>query len=135
MDRLERLMANVSFPSDSRLRLSYRAGQAHVELGDSRDQTVYIEREGDTYVFTSVVLGTTRAEQQRKDVLLLAERLWYRNRQTEFVNFTFDSQNRLVGRIEHLAHSLDADALIFYLSRLAIECDRMEYLLTGENRL
>ena len=49
------------------------------------------------------------------------------------VNFTFDWHSRLIGRIEHPANTLDGEELLFYLSRLAIECDRLEYLLTGKN--
>ena len=58
-----------------------------------------------------------------------------RNRQTDVVNFTFDRHNRLIGRIEHPANTLDAEELFFYFSRLAIECDRLEYLLTGKKHL
>jgi hypothetical protein len=44
-----------------------------------------------------------------------------------------DRHNRLIGRIEHPASTLDAEELFFYESRLAIECDRLVYLLTGKN--
>jgi len=134
MERIERLMADCGFLPDSRLKVSYRDGSADVTLGGGRGQTVKIERDGDGYVFTSVVLGSARGKAQHDDQPTLAERLWRRNRQTDVVNFTFDQQHRLIGRVEHLADSLDAEELFFYLSRLAIECDRMEYLLTGENR-
>ena len=133
MDRIERLMANRESLPDSRLTVSYEAGSARVELGGGRSQTVRIERDGDGYVFTSVVLGTVRADEHRQDLPALANRLWQRNRQTDVVNFTFDRHNRLIGRIEHPANTLDAEELYFYLSRLAIECDRLEYLLTGKN--
>jgi len=75
-----------------------------------------------------------RTEQQSTEILSFADTIWRRNRQTEVVNFTLDGQNRLVGRVDHPAETLDAAELFFYLTRLAVECDRMEYLLTGENR-
>jgi hypothetical protein len=133
MDRIERLMANRASLPDSRLTVRYEAGIARVELGGGRSQAVRIERDGDGYVFTSVVLGAARADEHRQDLPALANRLWQRNRQTDVVNFTFDRHNRLIGRIEHPANTLDAEELFFYLSRLAIECDRLEYLLTGKN--
>lgn len=131
MKWIERVIQKVT---DSRLKVEAGPGWVKVMLGEGRSQTVHIQREDDRYVFTSVVLGATRTEQQRKDLMGFAERVWFRNRQTDVVNFTIDLQNRLVGRIENLADSLDDDELFFYLSRLAIECDRMEYLLTGDNR-
>lgn len=131
MDQIERLMTNRGFLPDSQLEVSYKAGSAKVKFASGRSQIIRIERQADAYVLTSVVLGTDRTRDQRK---ALVDRLWRRNRQTDVVNFTFDRQNRLVGRVEHPATTLDAEELFFYLSRLAIECDRMEYLLTGENR-
>lgn len=134
MNRIRDLMANVTVIPGSSLKVGYTVGQAKVDLGDGRGQIVYIEREGDGYVFWSEVLGATRMEDQLENPREFAERLWCRNRQTDMVNLTFDEQRRLVGRIDHPTQSLDADELFFYLSRLAVECDRMEYLLTGENK-
>ena len=134
MDRIERLMAGKEFLPDSRLKVDYRDGTANVKFDGGRSQTVCIERARDGYVFTSIVLGTGRTEKLRKDLSNFVDRLWRRNRHTDVVNFTFDRENRLVGRIEHPANTLDAEELFFYLSRVAIECDRMEYVLTGENR-
>jgi hypothetical protein len=134
MDRIERLLGKVSTLPDSQLKVSYQDGRAQIDLGSGRGQTVFIERDGDCYVLTSVVLGATRTGQQSDDLVTFAGTLWRRNRQTDVVNFIIDGQNRLVGRIDHPAETLDAAELFFYLARLAIECDRMEYLLTGENR-
>jgi hypothetical protein len=134
MEHIRHLLSNVRVLPDSQLNVRYRAGLVKVDLGNGRGQTVYIDRVGDGYVLTSVVLGTARAEEQKKDIVVLAERLWTRNSQTDLVSFTFDAQNRLVGRVDHPTGALNAKGLFFYLTRLAIECDRMEYLLTGENR-
>ena len=134
MDRIEKLLKKVDTLPDSQLQVRYRDGRAQIDLGAGRGQTVFIERDGDSYVLTSVVLGAVRTEQQSADILSFADTIWRRNRQTDVVNFTIDNQNRLVGRVDHPAETLDAAELLFYLTRLAVECDRMEYLLTGENR-
>lgn len=134
MERIERLMAGVTHLPDSGLTVCYRGGRAEVELGGSRSQTVFITRCGEGYALFSVVMGAKNVKDYREDVAAFAERLWCRNRQTDMVNFTFDDQNRLVGRIDHPTPTLDAAELHFCLSRLAVECDRMEFLLTGENR-
>lgn len=134
MDRIERLMAGKEFLPESRLKVDYRDGTAEIKFEGGRSQTVCIERTGDGYVFTSIVLGTARVKEQRENLSSFVDRLWRRNRQTDVVNFTFDPQNRVIGRIDHPVDTLDGEELYFYLSRLAIECDRMEYVLTGENR-
>ncbi len=134
MDNIERILGKVNTLPDSQLKVSYRAGRAQIDLGAGRSQTVSIERDGDSYVLTSVVLGATRTQQQIKEIVAFADALWRRNRQTDVINFTVDDQNRLIGRIDHPADTLDPAELFFYLTRLALECDRMEYLLTGENR-
>ena len=134
MDRIEKMLSRVGTLPDSQLKVSYCDDRAQIDLGAGRGQTVFIERHGDSYVLTSVVLGTVRTEQHSADMLSFAGTIWRRNRETDMVNFTLDSQNRLVGRVDHPAESLDAAELFYYLTRLAVECDRMEYLLTGENR-
>lgn len=134
MDRIETLMAGRQFLPDSKLSVAYQAGCARIAFDGGRSQNVFVGRDRDRYVFTSVVLSAERVARQRKNLYDFVDRLWRRNRQTDVVNFTFDQQNRLIGRIKHLANTLDADELYFYLSRLAIECDRLEFVLTGQNR-
>ena len=95
---------------------------------------MFIEREQDRYIFTSIVLSAERVARQGRNLPHFVDRLWRRNHQTDVVNFAFDRQHRLIRRIEHPAETLDAEELCFYLSRLAIECDRMEFVMTGQNR-
>jgi hypothetical protein len=134
MDRIEALMASREFLPDSQLRVTYQAGCAKIAFDGGRSQNVFVERDRDRYVFTSIVLSAERVARQRENLSHFVDRLWRRNRQTDVVNFTFDLRNRLIGRIEHPADTLDAEELYFYLSRLAIECDRLEFVLTGQNR-
>lgn len=134
MDRIETLMAGREFLPDSQLRVAYHAGCARIAFDGGRSQNVFVGRDRDRYVFTSVVLSAERVARQRKNLSAFVDRLWRRNRQTDVVNFTFDRENRLIGRIEHPADTLDAEELYFYLSRLAIECDRLEFVMTGQNR-
>jgi len=51
------------------------------------------------------------------------------------VEFTLDETGRLVGRIEQVAERLNHDELEFFLTSLAQECDRLEYLLTGRDQM
>ena len=53
---------------------------------------------------------------------------------TDVVEFALDESGRLIGRIEQVAEALNRNELEFYLTALAQECDRLEYLLTGRDQ-
>ena len=109
-----------------------------------RNQRIRISRDGDEYIFATVVLDMANAaalpaltsptaarhmEPGPEDALAL--KAWTRNAETELVNFTLDPANRLVGEIRHPVGHLDAAELLIYLQTLATEGDRFEYVLTG----
>ncbi len=65
----------------------------------------------------------------------IAEKIWDRNRYSDVVEFCIDAGGELVGRVEQVADTLDPEELYFFLRRLAQECDRFEYLLTGKDEM
>ena len=100
---------------------------------DRRGQRIRISCEDSQYVFSTLVLGAA-AVRRRPDLRRrLAMQAWTRNAKTELVNFIFDRAGRLVGEIRHPADHLDAEELAIYLSILATEGDRFEYVLTGRD--
>jgi hypothetical protein len=117
----------------SSLGLHYKTGQARVSLPNGRTQAVAICRDGQWYRMTSVVLGADRAAGFIDDGQNLWW-IWQRNAHADLVNFTLDKQGRLIGRVDHLAATMQEDELLFAISRLAIECDRLEYVLVGQDR-
>lgn len=99
----------------------------------ARRHCVLLSRDEDRYVFRAVVLSdseVTRNKQQRRRI---ARRAWRRNATKALVTFGFDSDDRLVGQIEAPAATLDHDELVLYIETLARECDRFEYVLTGQD--
>ena len=100
-------------------------------LAHGRQQRIYVDRQNDQYVFSTVVLASASANRTRAHRRHLAIRAWTRNAKTELVSFTFDEVGRLVGEIRHLADHLDSAELEIYLKLLATEGDRFEYVLTG----
>ena len=64
----------------------------------------------------------------------LAYRVWRKNSLKDLITFSFDTQHRLIGRIEQPASTLDENELVLYIHTVAEECDRFEYNLTGEDR-
>lgn len=96
-----------------------------------RRQEIAFAMDGKHYVFTSVILGAARVTKNAKQWRELARLVWQRNAGHELVTFAFDRHHRLVGQIRHPADHLDAVELEAYVTTLAWECDRFEYLLSG----
>jgi hypothetical protein len=133
MKRFERLLAELRELPGTKLKLAYKGGEAVVSFPDGRTQTIRVCRVGDSYVLTSRVIGSTRAGNM--EPADLARQIWSRNRVTDVVEFALDESGRLIGRIEQVADALNRNELEFYLTALAQECDRLEYLLTGRDKM
>ena len=133
MQRFDRILNSVS-----------RAGRKSWEdLGDrirvsfedkGRYQDISIHRSDHLYVFTSVVLGSRAVTRRPKRWRELAKLAWEKNAEHQLVTFAFDKKDRLIGKIEHQVDYLDPEELELYVNTLALECDRFEYALTGEDR-
>lgn len=96
-----------------------------------RHQRIHIELAGSLWDFRTVVLRASEVTRTDRGWRELAMRAWLRNDATNLVTFTFDKSDSLIGLIQHADAHLDADELELYLSVLAAECDRFEYLLGG----
>mgnify|MGYP002625970006 CR=1 FL=1 len=99
-----------------------------------RHQDIKVERIGEDYVMTSVVLGTAQVTRSSKTWRVLAKLAWHRNADNEIVTFAFDRRDRLVGQVRHPAAHLDYEEFELYAEVLARECDRFEYVLSGGDR-
>ena len=98
-----------------------------------RRHRVRFRRQNGMYLFYAVVVGTDFVTRDVKRWNELAHRVWRRNAIRQIVSFSFDEQDRLIGVITQPAATLDAAELRFHIETLARECDRLEYVLTGEN--
>ncbi len=99
--------------------------------GAGRHQSVLIREQGDEFVLTSVVLGSAFVTKPRRRWQQLTKLAWMRNADHQIVTFAFDRRHRLIGVIRHQKEYLDEAELELYIERLAVECDRFEYLLSG----
>jgi hypothetical protein len=107
------------------------AGMLRVHVGANRYHRIQIVKEADDYWFTAVVLLAKNVTRTTRRWNELARLVWQRNAEREVVAFGFDDNDRLVGSVRHPARFLDEEEVEFYIRCLAIECDRLEYLLTG----
>lgn len=135
MDRIDNLLKRLDVLPDTQIKVSYRSGVAELTLLGGRKQTVYIESDAGRYMLTSCVLGKQRVENlyEKYSERGLASTVWNRNNHSDVVEFVFDDTGRLIGRIAQVRETMDRKELLFYLQRLAQECDRFEYLLTGKD--
>jgi len=60
-------------------------------------------------------------------------RAWERNRATQLVGFRVDRRGRLVGNAWAPKPGMGADEFLHYVRRVALECDRFEFILTGKD--
>ena len=131
MSRVDALLRGATHLPNSSIAVDWDGSVARLTLGNARSQRVQITERGDHIVFESVVLSARQTRSMRTDEV--ASVVWERNQQTDVVAFGWDSAGRLVGRIDQLAATLNVEELWFYLEVLAQQCDRLEWLLTGED--
>ena len=132
LTKVTELLAGVDLLPHSHVRVDWEAPVATLSLGNARQQRVRIIRSNDYYQLSSIVLG--RQQTRSLSPKRIAELVWLRNQETDVVAFGWDKRDRLVGRIDQLAETMDAEDLFFYLEMLALECDRLEWLITGEDK-
>jgi hypothetical protein len=109
--------------------LEVERSHVDVRLGDGRSHRVHVEEGGEGYLLSALVARLAVVESVQ-DLALWA---WQRNRATALVGFRFDMQGRLVGETWVCKAGLAADEFQLHVRTLAAECDRFEYLLTGQD--
>jgi len=96
-----------------------------------RGQVVRYELEQDMYRFRSTILMPAPAKAFGLEKL--AAELLERNRTTRVVAFGLTRRGHVEAWIDQRASTLYADELRFYLTTLAAEADRLEYLFSGKD--
>lgn len=122
-------------PADWR-RLSRAAGlrssgdSIEVSFGDGRRQTVFTDASENEVLRLWSVVARASALSVLKTPVLDA---WHRNRMSELVGFSLDRHGRMIGESWVPVAGLSAEEWGHYVRRLAMACDRFEYLLTGKD--
>lgn len=113
------------------LELLWKRGLVRVGFPNGRSQSVRYELDGDMYRFRSTILLPAAAKSL--DLDRLAVELLERNRTTRVVTFSLTGNGHVEAWIDQRASTLYPDELRFYLTTLAAEADRLEYLLSGKD--
>lgn len=103
-------------------------------LGGTRKHAVRTQIQDGRICLYSVVLRARDIPRSNRKKLDLIYRAWRKNALKEFVAFSFDEDGNLAGVIKTPLSTLIDSQLIQYIEILAIEADRFEYKLTGQDR-
>ncbi|MBU2647769.1 DEAD/DEAH box helicase family protein [bacterium] len=127
------MAANIRQLPNSKLELRVVSERIRIYFENGRHQDISIHGDQRRYIFESVALSSKRLARLIPDEIGRFRCICRYNTLTDVVSFSINAKGDLVGRIEQLVRTLDQNELIFYVSRLAEECDRLEYLLTSED--
>lgn len=129
MDEMYQALSKIRWEAASPVAESN--GDLTVRLPGGRTQKVRVSRQGTSYFFTSIVAARRILDGFTPD--RLAAVVWQRNHAGEVVAFGLDGRGRLIGKAEMPASMLSVENVHFYVERIASECDRLEYLLSGRD--
>lgn len=104
-------------------------GDIEFRLPNGRTHRVLVAEDRESYRLTGVILQPSKVSRLSEPALLA----WQRNRFTQLVGFRVDGRGRLVGEATVPKVGLQADEFQLYVRAVARECDRIEYLLTGQD--
>lgn len=100
-----------------------------VVLGDGRSHRVTVEEQERSFCLSAIVVKRYLADQVT-DLPILT---WQRNRATSLVGFRIDSRGRVMAEAWIPKAGVSGEEFQFYLNTIALEADRFEYVLTGED--
>ena len=136
MPDLEGMLTKLEGATVEQLELERTDRGLRATTAGGRKQDVTVKRVGDDVVLESVAAppGAVPEARRAKARARFIRRLWEVNARTDLVALGLDSYGRIVGTCRHPLATLDRPELESYLVALVRECDRLEWLLTGEDR-
>ncbi len=99
-----------------------------------RTQKVRIVVRDDDVQLSAIAAPRSVVPETPKRRVPFLRRLWEINAHTDLVAFGLDGRGRVVGTCHHPLETLDREELELYLVALVRECDRLEWVLTAEDR-
>lgn len=109
--------------------ITIQGGCAVLTFTGGRHQRVHVTDVGEAYELK----GFVARQATLRNVPDAHLRAWERNRTTQLVGFRIDRRGRLVGESWVPKPGLDGSEFLHYLRRVAGECDRFEFILTGKD--
>ena len=111
-------------------RIAADGDSAIVSFDDGRSHRVDVSATDETWELSAVVARASRI----RNIEDLAVRIWRQNRVAQLNGFRIDRRGRLCAYGWVPKAGLSAQEFRLILHRVAIESDRMEFLLTGDDK-
>jgi hypothetical protein len=96
---------------------------------DGRKHRIYVADSNDAYLLSGIVVRRSVLNAMHEPF----RRVWQRNRAMQLVGFRVNSNEQIVGEALVIKDGLTREEFLLYLRRVAIECDQLEYQLTGKD--
>lgn len=109
---------------------SIEGSQVEVSLRDGRKHRVEVIEKNSELVLRAFVVKQAVVN----SLPTLPLTIWKRNRSVSLVAFRIDRKNRLIAECRVPVSGLAPEEFQFYLRTIAIEADRLEFLLTGRDQ-
>ena len=100
-----------------------------VSKDDGRKHRIYVQDSGDNYSLSGIVVSRSVVDAMHEP----DRRVWQRNRAMQLIGFRVNSKSQIVGEALVPKAGLTREEFLLYLRRVAIECDQLEYQLTGKD--
>jgi hypothetical protein len=106
-----------------------QGSEISVAFPDDRSHKVLLQESDDEYLLTANVARRALVATLPD----LAISVWQRNRTVSLMGFRIDKLGRLIAESCVPKNGLTASEFQFYVRHLAIEADRLEYILSGSD--
>ena len=116
-----------SFCSDAALKVE--GNTIEVPLEGARHQNINVHISDDIIYLHSLVAHPAPTSRFENASL----RAWERNRAVSIVAFRIDERGRMVGEAWMPTAGLTQGEFLTYIRTMAVECDRFEYQITGDD--
>lgn len=109
---------------------SVEGSSVGVTLQDGRKHCVEVSKQVNELVLSAFVVKQSVVSSLPE----LPLEIWKRNRSTSLVGFRIDKKNRLIAECRIPTYGLTREEFQFCIRIIAVEADRLEFLLTGRDQ-
>ncbi len=101
----------------------------NVQLAEGRMHRIYVKNLVEEYLLLGMIAKPSLVKHLDDPVFVT----WMRNRNSELVGFRIDDKDRLVGEAWVPKAGLTSEEFQLYVRTIAVDCDRLENILTGKD--
>jgi hypothetical protein len=101
----------------------------NVQLADARSHRIYVSNHKDEYLIFGLIARPSLVRKLDDPMFVT----WMRNRNSELVSFRINHKECLIGEAWVPKAGLTSEEFQLYVRTVAVDCDRLESILTGKD--